>query len=70
MLSINMTITLFDDDYDAVYIQRPVPEPTVRPSLKFRSASRIHNKCDMLDFGTLTKLHSREDLTTPTTDLV
>ena len=46
---ITMPIILFDDDYDTVFIQRPVPEPTVKPSLKLRSVSNVYDKYAMLD---------------------
>ena len=44
-----MPTVLFDDDYDTVFIQRPAPEPTVKPSLKLRSLSNVSDKYAMLD---------------------
>ena len=63
-----MPITLFGEDYDAVYIQTPVPEPAVKPSLKLRSLRSVYGKYDMSGiFEFNDKFKPRDALTTPTT---
>ena len=63
-----MQITLFGEDYDAVYIQTPVPEPTVKPIIKLRSLCSVYGKYDMSGvFEFNDKFKPRDALTTPTT---